>query len=91
MEVNLHSEYLDRVVDDLEERHEERRTIVEELVRGFLMPRLSSQCQRRDEQIEDHKFHVAARLVVEETVTAALTSSTHMEKAESTNVTKEIP
>lgn len=72
LEVCLHSEHLGSVVDDLQEGQEEPQIIVGELVRGLLMPSLASQCQRRDEQIEDHKFRVAARLAVEETVVGAL-------------------
>ncbi|CDI83849.1 hypothetical protein, conserved [Eimeria acervulina] len=74
LEVCLHSEHLARVVDDLQEGQEEPHVIVGELVRGLLMPTLASQCQRRDKQIEDHKFRVAARLAVEETVVGALSN-----------------
>ncbi|CDJ54245.1 hypothetical protein, conserved [Eimeria brunetti] len=82
LEVCLHSEHLARVVDDLQESSEEPQVIVGELVRGLLMPSLASQCQRRDEQIEDHKFRVAARLAVEQTVVGALAERTlKVEKA----------
>ena len=74
LEVCLHSEHLARVVDDLQEGQEEPHVIVGELVRGLLMPTIASQCQRRDKQIEDHKFRVAARLAVEETVVGALSN-----------------
>lgn len=70
--MSLHSEYIADVVDDLEEQHSLPATIVENLVKDFLMPRLAGQCQRREEQLEAHKFRVASRFAVEEAVLGAL-------------------
>ena len=76
MEVCLHSEHLAEVVDGLQERHEEPVVIVRDLIRGFLLPRLASQCQQKAEQIEAHKFRVASRFAVEDSVSSALTGLT---------------
>ena len=65
----MHSEHLAAVLAAVLE------TIVEGLVKGFLVPPLASQCQTREEQVEDHKFRVASRLAVEEAVSSALTGS----------------
>lgn len=72
--MRLHAEHLAEVVDEFQEEEEAAETIVSDLVKGFLIPRLASQCKRREAQIEEHKFRVAARLATEDAVSSALTA-----------------
>ncbi|KAL8453613.1 hypothetical protein Emed_000748 [Eimeria media] len=74
LEVRLHAEHVADVVDKLQEQDEPPRTVIGGLVKGFLMPRLATQCKERNEQVEAHKYRVASRLAIEDSVGSALSA-----------------